>query len=167
MVKFVTLKKIINPKSSKLKEENHRLIKLIKEGYKTAQLIKMGYKRRRINGWQQKIKNGYDENYRKVRTPKPKVDNTLVQNFFNFNINNIINENDKEFIKQCLNLVNTSYFKNSNEKQKNRLLKRCGICGKTGNNEELLFCDKCDDEFHKKCVESKEKNFDVKGALMK
>ena len=66
MVKFVTSKKINNPKKSILKEENHKLIKLIKEGHTTAELIKKGYNRRRINKWQHKIKNGYDEEYRKV-----------------------------------------------------------------------------------------------------
>ena len=166
MVKFLTSKKIINPKkNSALKEENSRLIKFIREGYTTAQLIQMGYKRRRINGWQQKIRNGYNENYRKVRTPKPKVDNVLVQNFFNFDINNIINENDKEFIDYCLNVVNSNNFKNSNEQQKNILLKRCGICGKAGNDEIMLFCDKCDDGFHKKCVDMKEENFRCKRCI--
>ena len=41
------------------------------------------------------IKNGYEEECRKISTPKPKIDNALVTNFLNFDINNIENENIK------------------------------------------------------------------------
>ena len=35
-----------------------------------------------------------EEEYRKISTPKPKIDNALVTNFLNFDINNIENENE-------------------------------------------------------------------------
>ena len=163
MVKFVTAKKINNPKNSALKEDNHELRKLIEEGYTTAQLIEKGYNRRRINRWQRKMKHGYKEGYRKVRTPKPKVDSAIIQSFLNIDINDIENDNDKEFIKHCLNIVNTTNFKNYNEQEKNLLLKRCGICGKPGSEDEVLvFCDKCDDEFHRKCIKNMEEGMNIK-----
>ena len=88
-------KKINNSKKIHIKRDNQELIKLIKEGLTTAELIEKGYNWSRINRRQLKIKNGYEEEYRKIRTPKPKIDNALVQNFLNFDINNIENENDK------------------------------------------------------------------------
>ena len=129
------------------------LIKLIKQWYTTAELIEKGNNGRRIKRWQRKIKNEYNEEYRKVRTPKPKIDNKLIPSFLNFGINNIGNIDDKEFISQFLNIINSNNFKNSNEQEKNMLLKRCGVFGKAGNDGEVLvFCDKCDDWFHKNCI---------------
>ena len=65
------------------------------EGLTTAELIEKGYNWSRINRRQHEIKYGYEEEYRKISTPKPEIDNALVTNFLNFDINNIENENVK------------------------------------------------------------------------
>ena len=88
-------KKVNNSKKIHIKRDNQELIKLIKEGLTTAELIEKGYNWSRINSRQHEIKYGYEEEYRKISTPKPKIDNALVTNFLNFDINNIENENDK------------------------------------------------------------------------
>ena len=49
-----------------------------------------------------KIKNGHAGNYRQVRTTKPKVEEMVVPGCFNFDITNVENNEEKEFINHFL-----------------------------------------------------------------
>ena len=69
------------------------------------------------------VKYRYEENYRKVRMPKSKIDDELIPNCLNFEINNIENKNEREFVDRCLDLVKSIIFINSNEKERNILRK--------------------------------------------
>ena len=101
------------------------------------------------------LKNGYEEEYRKIRTPQPKIDNALVPNFLNFDINNIENENDKKFVNHCLNILNVSKLKNYKQQEKNIFLKKCVIWRKARNDEEVLvFCNKCYDNSIKNALKT-------------
>ena len=48
-----------------------------------------------INRWKHKIKNGYDEWYRKIRKQATWMNDELFSNYLIFEINNIENEKDK------------------------------------------------------------------------
>ena len=76
------------------------------------------------------VKYGYEENYRKVRMPKSKIDDELIPNCLNFEINNIENKNEREFVDHCLDLVKSIIFINSNEKERNILRKNVEFIGK-------------------------------------
>ena len=75
-----------------------------------------------------KMKNRYLPGFRKVRTPKPKinteVDIGLHSNCFNSNIDDIENENDKNFIKYCLEIIKSDEFKKSNEQKRKSYFKK-------------------------------------------
>ena len=150
-MKFFVRKEIKNRKKSKMNEENEILIDLIKKGYSNHQLKDAGYgfTIRRINKWRKKLREGYIPGLRKVRTPKPKPKNEILQKCFNCKLEDIEKEEDKKFITNCLEIIKTSNFKNLSEQQKNNILKRCGVCGGQG---ELIYCNKCNDGFHKKCT---------------
>ena len=49
-----------------------------------------------------KIKNGDVGNYRQIRTTKPKVEEMVVPLCFNFDITNVENNEEKEFINHFL-----------------------------------------------------------------
>ena len=49
-----------------------------------------------------KIKNGHVGNYRQIRTTKPKVEEMVVPLCFNFDITNVENNEEKEFINHFL-----------------------------------------------------------------
>ena len=90
-------------KNSKTKEENEIIRTLILQNLSTKEEIeKTHFSRSRINKWQMKMKNRYQPCFRKVWTPKSKinteVDIGLHSNCFNSNIDDIENENDKNLL---------------------------------------------------------------------
>ena len=145
MVKFLLKKEIKNEKASKIKSENEIIRTLILQNLSTREIIeKTHFNRRRINKWQAKMRNGYQPGFRKVRTPKPKINTEVdigsLPKCFNSNIDELENENDKNFIKHCLEVIKTDKFKKSNEQERNILLKRCFVCGES---DELILCSIC------------------------
>ena len=69
-----------------------------------------------------------------------------------------MNEEHKNLIRTCIDIVKTDNFKKSNEQKKNLLLKRCSICKKRLDSEDSIDCNKCGDGFDTKCVKET-KNF--------
>ena len=67
------------------------------------------------------MKNGYVWGERKVRESKPKPKTDILSNFFNSEIKGIEKEKDKAFIENCLKIIKTDNFLNSNEQEKTNL----------------------------------------------
>ena len=126
MVKFILKKEI---KNSIVKEENGIISTIILQILSTKEIIEKTHSNiSRINKLQMKMKNRYQPGFRKVRTPKPKinteVDIGLHSNCFNSNIDDIENENDKNFIKYCLEIIKSDEFKKSNEQKRKSYFKK-------------------------------------------
>ena len=153
--RFSLLKKIKDtPKSRARQRRVENILNHIKKGESIESIAKrFNINKRTVYKWQTKYATGYKVGFRKIRTPRPKIDMNLLQTSFNSNLEDITDSIDKEFINYCNTIKKKNFFKLSEKKKKNAF-KRCVVCGKLNN---LIYCNKCGDGFHEICGKTKSK----------